>query len=178
MLRKNFNSNINKLLNDFKNDISIIKIKPEKQKLKIKKENNTSLNININYNNLKTNPNENFQKINQLSISKKSKSKEGKNKRNKSKNSIFNNSNTSLLSTMKNSNYYMKESEELTKYIKDYYNKNKEYPKTDLLFYKFGRIIGRGEFGKVNLGLNTLTRRVLAIKSFNKENIKNEYSMK
>ncbi len=74
MLRKNFNSNINKLLNDFKNDISINKIKPEKQKLKIKKENNTSLNININYNNLKTNPNENFQKINQLSISKKSKS--------------------------------------------------------------------------------------------------------
>ena len=66
----NFNSNIKKLLNDFKNDISINKIKPEKQKLKIKKENNTSLNININYNNFKTNPNENFQKINQLSISK------------------------------------------------------------------------------------------------------------
>ncbi len=48
----------------------------------------------------------------------------------------------------------MKESEELTKYIKDYYNKNKEYPKTNLSFYKFGRIIERGEIGKVNLGLN------------------------
>ena len=79
---------------------------------------------------------------------------------------------------MKDSNYYMKESEELTKYIKDYYNKNKEYPKTDLSFYKFGRIIERGEFGKVNLGLNTLTRRAVAIKSFNKENIKNEISKK
>ena len=178
LFRKNFNSNINKLLNDFKNDISINKIKSEKQKLKIKKENNTSLNININYNNLKTNPNENFHKINQLSLSKKSKSKEGKIKRNKSKNSILNNSNSSLLSTMKDSNYYMKESEELSKYIKEYYNKNKEYPKTDLSFYKFGRIIGKGAFGKVNLGLNTLTGRVVAIKSFNKENIKNEISKK
>ena len=77
---------------------------------------------------------------------------------------------------MKDSNYYMKESEELTKYIKDYYNKNKEYPKTDLSFYKFGRIIGKGAFGKVNLGLNILTGRVVAIKSFNKENINNEIS--
>ena len=178
ILRKNFNSNINKLLNDFKNDISINKIKPEKQKIKIKKENKTSINININYNNINTNPNENFQKINQFYLSKKSKSKELKNKRNKSQNSILNKSNTSLLSTMKDSNYYMKESEELSKYIKEYYNKNKEYPKTDLSFYKFGRIIGKGAFGKVNLGLNTLTGRIVAIKSFNKENIKNEISKK
>ena len=77
---------------------------------------------------------------------------------------------------MKDSNYYMKESEELTKYIKDYYNK--KYPKTDLSFYKFGRIIERGEFVKVNLGLNTLTGRAVAIKSFNKEKIKNEISKK
>ena len=37
-------------------------------------------------------------------------------------------------------------------------------------FYKMGRMIGRGAFGKVNLGLNVLTGRVVAIKSFNKEN--------
>ena len=46
----------------------------------------------------------------------------------------------------------MKESELLSKYIKDYYNKNKEYPKSDLSFYKFGIIIGKRSFGKVNLG--------------------------
>ena len=46
----------------------------------------------------------------------------------------------------------MKESELLCKYIKEYYNKNKEYPKSDLSFYKFGRIIGKRSFGKVNLG--------------------------
>ena len=79
---------------------------------------------------------------------------------------------------MKDSNYYLKESEMLSKYIKDYYNKNKEYPKTDLSFYKFGRKIGKGAFGKVNLGLNILIGRVVAIKSFNKYNIKNELSKK
>ena len=79
---------------------------------------------------------------------------------------------------MKDSTYYMKESEILSKYIKEYYNKNKEYPKTDLSFYKYGRMIGKGAFGKVNLGLNILTGRVVAIKSFNKDNIKNELSKK
>ena len=79
---------------------------------------------------------------------------------------------------MKDSTYYMKESEILSKYIKEYYNKNKEYPKTDLSFYKYGRMIGKGAFGKVNLGLNILTGRVVAIKSFNKDNIKNKKKKK
>ena len=38
-------------------------------------------------------------------------------------------------------------------------------------FYKYGRLIGQGAFGKVNLGLNILTGRVVAIKSFNKLNL-------
>ena len=63
-------------------------------------------------------------------------------------------------------------------YQNNYYNKNKEYPKTDLSFYKFGRIIGKEAFGKVNLDLNVLTGRIIAIKSFNKDNIKNGISRK
>lgn len=101
-----------------------------------------------------------------------------KHNRNPSPKQMLNLSITSFISTMRDSNYYHQESEALSIYIKDYYDKNKEYPKTNLSFYKFGRIIGRGAFGKVNLGLNVLTGRVVAIKSFNKENIINELSKK
>ena len=99
--------------------------------------------------------------------------------RNTEQNFILNNrTNTSVLSTMKDSNYYNHECEKLSKYIKEYYKQNNCYPNTDLSFYKYGRIIGRGAFGKVNIGLNILTGRIVAIKSFNKKNIINESSKK
>ena len=79
---------------------------------------------------------------------------------------------------MKDSNYYSQESENLSKYIKDYYKSHSSYPKTDISFYKFGRVIGRGAFGKVNIGLNILTGRIVAIKSFNKQNLLNEKAKK
>ena len=62
----------------------------------------------------------------------------------------------------------MNESLSLIKYIKEYYSKNKIYPDTRINFYLYGRRIGQGAFGKVNLGLNVLTGRVVAIKSFKK----------
>ena len=68
-------------------------------------------------------------------------------------------------------NIYMEDSLKLTNYIKDFYTKNHEYPNTNINFYKYGRLIGQGAFGKVNLGLNVLTGRVVAIKSFNKKNL-------
>ena len=118
----------------------------------------------------KDNNNESSSKLNISKIAKKS-----KHNRNFEQNSIFNNNtNTSLLSTMKDSKYYSQESENLSKYIKDYFNTHFSYPPTDITFYKFGRIIGRGAFGKVNIGLNILTGRIVAIKSFNKKNISNE----
>ena len=95
-----------------------------------------------------------------------------KHNRNESPKPYINNiTTTSMLSTIRDANYYQHECELLSEHIKTYYQKNKEYPKTDLSFYKYGRIIGRGAFGKVNLGLNILTGRVVAIKSFNKQNI-------
>ena len=59
--------------------------------------------------------------------------------------------------------------------IKDY-AKNHEFPQTNVKFYKYGRVLyfliiqllGRGAFGKVNLGLHILSGRLIAIKSFNK----------
>ena len=62
----------------------------------------------------------------------------------------------------------------MSKNIKEYYKQNLCYPNTDLSFYKYGRVIGRGAFGKVNIGLNILTGRIVAIKSFNKKNLVNE----
>ena len=67
--------------------------------------------------------------------------------------------------------YYLRESQKLSEFIKNYYKKYKKYPDTNLNFYKYGRLIGQGAFGKVNLGLNILTGRIVAIKSFNKSNL-------
>ena len=84
-----------------------------------------------------------------------------------------------MSSTTLDSNYYMEKCNSLSKYIKEYYRENNKYPNTDLNFYLYGRLIGQGAFGKVNIGLNILTGRVVAIKSFNKKNLnKNGDNMK
>lgn len=101
------------------------------------------------------------------------KPKKNKHQRNQSKNSFLNSVGNSMMSTMRDSSYYTKEAEFLSNQIRDYYKKNKKYPKTNLSFYKYGRVIGKGAFGKVNLGLNILTGRVVAVKSFNKKKIRN-----
>ena len=75
---------------------------------------------------------------------------------------------------IKEGTYYSLESEKLSQYITKFYEKNKEYPKTKLSFYKFGRLIGRGAFGKVNIGLHVLTGKIVAIKSFNKKKLHTE----
>ncbi len=77
---------------------------------------------------------------------------------------------------IKEGKYYKQLSNNLSNYIKEYYNNYKEYPKTKISFYLFGRLIGRGAFGKVNLGLHILSGRIVAIKSFNKSKLKDEKS--
>ncbi len=77
-----------------------------------------------------------------------------------------------------NGNSFFLESLKLSSYIKSYHQKNNIYPETLLTFYKYGRIIGQGAFGKVNLGLNVLSGRVVAIKSFNKQSLDNENKRK
>ena len=93
--------------------------------------------------------------------------------KNNNNSSLNNISEISKVSTvMRDSKYYMNKSSELIKYIQTFYSKNKSYPETKINFYLYGRRIGQGAFGKVNLGLNILTGRVVAIKSFKTTPIK------
>ena len=50
------------------------------------------------------------------------------------------------------------------------------YPETNSQFYLFGRQIGRGAFGKVNLSLHVASGRLVAIKTFSKKNLKNKHA--
>lgn len=57
----------------------------------------------------------------------------------------------------------------LTKYItKNYQRGNEACPPTTVDFYRVGKVLGKGAFGKVNLALHQLTKRMVAIKSINK----------
>jgi non-specific serine/threonine protein kinase len=90
-------------------------------------------------------------------------------------NNIINNlneNNNLSISIVPNENYYLEESKKLSEKIIQYgkEHKYKVYPKTNLSFYKIGRSIGRGAFGKVNLALHVLSGHIVAIKSFNKTN--------
>lgn len=49
-------------------------------------------------------------------------------------------------------------------------------PGTSVDFYKFIRLIGKGAFGKVHLGLQILTGKYVAIKCIDKILIRNEMS--
>ena len=99
------------------------------------------------------------------------------NKNNININTEISESNESLISTIKENEKYIsynRDMEIISSYIKNYYKKNKKYPSTKMKFYKYGRLLGKGAFGKVNLCLHTLTGRLVAIKSINKEKIKTE----
>ena len=83
----------------------------------------------------------------------------------------------SIILSHKDYNYYQEESKKLSEKIKHYGKEHNyiEYPKTDLSYYKIGRSIGHGAFGKVNLALHVLSGQIVSIKSFNKK--KNIFSI-
>ena len=91
--------------------------------------------------------------------------------KNEAKNNKENNKTTSVASTLKECEYYKQECNKLVLYIKDYFKNNNDYPKTTLNFYKIGRILGKGAFGKVNIALHLASGRLVAIKSFNKKKL-------
>lgn len=70
------------------------------------------------------------------------------------------------------------ERDKLTKYIKQYIDKKNELPPTTLDFYKFVKLIGKGAFGKVTLGIHKLTGKYVAIKTIEKSYMKDDFSKK
>ena len=70
----------------------------------------------------------------------------------------------------------MQERDQLIKYIKQYIKKNNELPPTTLNFYKFVKLIGKGAFGKVTLGVNKLTGKQVAIKTIEKNYMQDDFS--
>lgn len=54
---------------------------------------------------------------------------------------------------------------------------NKVY-ETKIDYYKIGKVIGKGAFGKVNLAINRLTGKFVALKSINKTYMTDESSLK
>lgn len=47
-------------------------------------------------------------------------------------------------------------------------------PETDINYYRVGKMLGRGAFGKVNLAMHKLVRKLVALKSLNKECLTDE----
>ncbi|CDW78816.1 UNKNOWN [Stylonychia lemnae] len=58
--------------------------------------------------------------------------------------------------------------------VKESFQKAKEAPVTTTDFYRAGKMLGKGAFGKVSLGMHKLSRKLVAIKSINKEYLSEE----
>ena len=79
----------------------------------------------------------------------------------------------SILSTQsRDCLYYQNELEKLSAYIKKYYSEKNTYPPSGIEFYLFGREIGHGAFGKVNLCLHIASGHLVAMKTFVKKDLK------
>lgn len=53
--------------------------------------------------------------------------------------------------------------------------KHNRLPSTSLDYYKFVKLIGKGAFGKVTLGVHKLTGKYVAIKTIEKSYMKDEF---
>ena len=58
--------------------------------------------------------------------------------------------------------------------IKVSLKKNFTPPDTVLSYYKIGRILGKGAYGKVNIALQKLTKKICAVKSINMSKVTTE----
>jgi len=67
---------------------------------------------------------------------------------------------------------------ELIEIIDNFYSKNEGNIPTTTDFYRMGKLLGKGAFGKVNLCIHKLTDKMVAIKSIKKELLSNEESKK
>ena len=76
----------------------------------------------------------------------------------------------------KHTERFLKERTELISLIKSFVAKNKKCPPTTLQYYRIGRCLGKGGFGKVYLGIHKLSGKYVAIKTFCKDRLKDKAS--
>ena len=60
------------------------------------------------------------------------------------------------------------------KKVTEAFKLTRQPPTTDMTFYRIGKMLGRGAFGKVNLAMHKLVRKLVALKSLNKEALTDE----
>ena len=72
----------------------------------------------------------------------------------------------------------VEERDKLISYITHYVQLRKEIPVTSLDYYKFMKLIGKGAFGKVTLGIHKLSGKQVAIKTVDKSLMKDDYQRK
>ena len=72
----------------------------------------------------------------------------------------------------------VEERDKLISYITHYVQLRKEIPVTSLDYYKFMKLIGKGAFGKVTLGIHKLSGKHVAIKTVDKSLMKDDYQRK
>jgi 5'-AMP-activated protein kinase catalytic alpha subunit len=53
--------------------------------------------------------------------------------------------------------------------VKRYFKEHETIPPTEVSFYKIGRVLGKGAFGKVNLAMHKFASKLVAIKSINRK---------
>lgn len=58
--------------------------------------------------------------------------------------------------------------------IDNSFRKTGNAPETEITYYRIGKMLGRGAFGKVNLAMHKLVRKLVALKSLNKECLTDE----
>jgi 5'-AMP-activated protein kinase, catalytic alpha subunit len=66
----------------------------------------------------------------------------------------------------------------LISHIKKIFESSQQAPPTTYEFYRIGKVLGQGAFGKVNLAMHKLCNGLVAIKSINKYLLKEESSKK
>ena len=66
---------------------------------------------------------------------------------------------------------YSKDLKKLGRMIKMHFRKFNTAPPTTSDFYRIGRVLGKGAFGKVSLAMHKLSEQLVAIKSMSKEDL-------
>ena len=69
---------------------------------------------------------------------------------------------------------FVKDLEKLRRMIKLHFQSYSAAPPTTCEFYRIGRVLGKGAFGKVSLAMHKLSEQLVAIKSMSKETLQNE----